>query len=165
MRVLIDNIIRQLKEVQEAKNWMGANFVDKLNPITENEAFIRPLPSLHSVAEIVSHLTAWRRDAITKISTGKGKLTEDSAENWLDNDALRRIGWNAIMADHKNSLAELIDFLRAKDDNFLQQKYYDTDFKGDHEYQFVIEGILHHDIYHLGQLGIVIKLLRERGNP
>ena len=26
---------------------------------------------------------------------------------------------------------------------------------------FAINGLLHHDLYHLGQLGIVIKLLRE----
>jgi len=45
--------------------------------------------------------------------------------------------------------------------NFLTEEYYDTDFKGNYQYLFVIEGMIHHDIYHLGQIGIVIKLLKE----
>ncbi|WP_257670331.1 hypothetical protein [Parapedobacter tibetensis] len=32
------------------------------------------------------------------------------------------------------------------------------------EYRFVIHGMFHHDIYHLGQLGIIIKLLKGTGN-
>jgi len=46
----------------------------------------------------------------------------------------------------------------------LNKLYYDTDFKGNFEYGFVINGILHLDIYHLGQLGIIIKYLKKN-NP
>lgn len=164
MRALIEDIVRQLNDIQESKNWVGTNFAARLNSITENEAFVRPLPNLHSVAEIVSHLTAWRKDTIVKIRTGTGKMTVESEENWLDYDTLQKIGWDAIKADYQNSLTELIELLRVRDDEFLRQEYYDPDFKGYYPYQFVVDGMLHHDIYHLGQIGIVIKLLRERGD-
>jgi len=59
-RVLIENIIKQLKDIQDSKNWMGASFSKKLVTVSEEEAFVRPITNLHSVAEIISHLTVWR---------------------------------------------------------------------------------------------------------
>jgi hypothetical protein len=52
--------------------------------------------------------------------------------------------------------------LRTKVDDFLLEKYYDTDFKGYYPYKFVVHGMLHHDVYHLGQLGLIIKFLKRR---
>ena len=162
MRTLIDSIIKQLSDLQEEKNWIGTNFNARLNLVGEEEAFVRPVPDLHSVAEIISHLTVWRKDTIVKIKTGHGTMTDDREENWLADDQLRKIGWDKIIADYRGSLAELIALLRIKDDDFLQEKYYDPDFKGYYEYRFVIYGMLHHDVYHLGQLGIIIKFLRQK---
>ncbi len=71
---LIDYIIQQLLEVQHGTLWMGDTFDRKINSITEKEAFIQPLPGLHSPAQLIARLTAWRRDAILKIINGKGQL-------------------------------------------------------------------------------------------
>lgn len=160
--ILIQSIISQLRDIQNGKVWVGTNFERKLNQISENEAFVRPLPDLHSVAEIISHLTVWRRETILKIRTGTGSLTDSSEENWLPNDTLRRRGWEKLKADYQNTLSELIALLQAREDSFLREKYYDTDFKGYYDYEFLIYGTLHHDVYHLGQLGIIIKFLKEK---
>lgn len=161
MKTLMNTIINQLCDVQDGKNWMGSNFNKKLVHITEDSAFIRPIPNLHSVAEIISHLTTWRKETILKIKTGKGSITDDAEENWLSKDKLEEISWDTILSSYHNTLSELIALLETKDDRFLKEKYCDTDFKDHYEYQFVIYGMLHHDIYHLGQLGIIIKFLNE----
>lgn len=162
MQFLINDIINQLEAIHQGKIWAAASFEKKLGGISDEEAFVRPLPDLHSVAEIISHLTVWRKETILKITTGMGTLTEDSEENWLSNDVLRKKGWDKIKAEHHNTLADLIALLREKQDGFLTEKYYDPDFRGYYEYQFVIHGTLHHDVYHLGQLGIVVKFLKEK---
>jgi len=82
----------------------------------------------------------------------------------LTNDRLIKKGWDKILSEYKESLSALIEILETKDDSFLKEKYYDTDFKDYFEYQFVVNGMLHYDIYHLGQLGIIIKLLKEGKN-
>lgn len=162
MRVLIQEIIRQLQEIQEAKIWIGESFTKKLNMVDETEVFTRPLPDLHSIAEIISHLTTWRKETILKIRTGKGSLTDNSKENWLTNDILIEVGWSEILKQYKYTLLELITILENKEDHFLAEKYYDNDYNGMYDYRFVLNGILHHDIYHLGQLGIIIKLKLNR---
>ncbi len=162
MNLLIQNIIGQLKEVQTGKIWIGGSFESKLNQLNEAQVFKRPFENVHSVAEILSHLTLWRMETILKIKTGKGSRTDDCEENWLTNDHLETIGWDKLKSDYDNSLTVLIDLIKDKDDGFLNQEYYDTDFKGDYPYSFVLNGMLHHDIYHLGQLGLIIKLLKEK---
>lgn len=162
MKYLIENIIQQLEEVQRGKLWIGSTFNSKLNQVDENSVFLRPTENLHSVAEIISHLTLWRKETILKIQTGKGSKTDDCEENWLSNDKLEIVGWDNIKLEYDRTLSELIGLLKSKDDEFLNELYYDTDFKGDYEYRFVINGMLHHDIYHLGQLGIIIKYLKKK---
>ena len=161
MNQLINHIIGQLEEIQTGKLWMGKSFEKMLLPINEKNAFIRPHPQLHSVAEILSHLTLWRTETILKIETGKGSKTDDCPENWLGNEPLKKIGWVQLKSNYDRTLAKMIDLLKTKDDQFLDQKYYDTDFKDNYPYSFVLKGMLHHDIYHLGQLGIIIKFLKK----
>ncbi len=162
MNVLINHIIQQFIEVQEGRPWMGSSFAKKLKDIDEDLVFVRPLEDLHSIAEIISHLTFWREEAILKIKTGKGSKTDDCEENWLSNETLKVKGWSTIKAEYDNTLSELIALLKEKDDAFLDIAYYDNDFKGNYTYRFLIDGMLHHDIYHLGQLGIIIKYLNMR---
>lgn len=161
MNKQINSIIRQLNELQNGKPWVGETFDKKLATITAKEAFKRPLPKLHSIAELMAHLTSWRKDMILKIQTGKGSLTTDSHENWPTNSELESIGWEKLKEAYKKSLSDVIMLLQSKDDQFLDEHYYDIDFKGTYPYSFAIEGMLHHDIYHLGQMGLVIKLIKE----
>lgn len=160
MNNVIRHLIEQLQDIQHGKNWIGSSFDSKLIDVPEAQVFVRPLPQLHSIAETISHLTMWRQEAALKIRTGAGSKTDQDPENWLTNDDLTPKGWNSIKTAYDQSLADLISLIQDKDDSFLEQEYYDPDFKGNYSYRFLLEGMLHHDIYHLGQLGITIKYLK-----
>lgn len=160
-KILINYITQQLLDHQEGKVWIGASYQRILKSIDKHNAFIRPFPDLHSVAEILSHLTTWQKETILKIKTGVGKLTDDCEENWYSNEKLQEKKWATILEEYQESLAALITLLQTKEDSFLQEEYYDPDFKGNYPYSFVINGMLHHNIYHLGQLGIIVKFLNK----
>ena len=161
---VINHIITQLEEIQQGRIWIGTSYQRMLSKVDEDVVFTRPMENLHSIAEIISHLTLWRGEAILKIKTGAGSKTDDCEENWLSNEQLQPKGWTAIKAAYDDSLAEIIALLKEKEDAFLQSAYYDTDFKGQYPYSFLINGMLHHDIYHLGQLGIIVKYLKTQAN-
>ena len=163
MKVLIEYVINQLQENQDGKVWVGSTYNSKLKKIDEENAFIRPADDLHSVAEIISHLTTWQKETILKIKTGKGSLTDDSEENWYSNEELKKKTWITILSEYQTSLSEIIALLKTKEDPFLQEEYYDPDFKGNYAYSFIINGMLHHNLYHLGQIGIIIKYLKKMG--
>jgi hypothetical protein len=161
MNILLNHIIEQLIEIQNGQNWIGSSYEKKLNRVSDDLVFIRPKKDLHSIAEIISHLTLWRKETILKIKTGKGSKTNDCEENWLSNNQLKLKGWKNIKSEYDSSLTELIKLLKVKNDQFLYEEYYDTDFKGNFNYNFLLKGMLHHDICHLGQLGIIIKYLKD----
>lgn len=161
MNKQINSIIRQLREVHDGLIWAGTSYNKRLSELNENKLFVRPLPSVHSIAEIIAHIVSWRKDTILKLKTGRGQLTDEQPENWKSNEELKIIGWEKIREEDNNTLRELFQLLQDKDDTFLNELYYDPEFKGNYPYSFVLEGMLHHDIYHLGQIGLVIKLLKE----
>ena len=161
MNILIFHIIKQLTDIQKGKIWIGENFNIKLKNVHPEIAFKRPSPTLHAFAEIISHLTVWRNETILKIKTGKGSIIDDLEDNWFGIEHLKKIGWDHLLTDFNNSLEELIQLLESKNDAFLNEIYYDTDYKRDCDYLFLIEGMLHHDIYHLGQIGIVLKMIKK----
>lgn len=150
-----------MREVHDGLIWAGTSYNKRLSQLKESQVFVRPLPSVHSIAEIIAHIISWRKDTILKLKTGRGELTDDQPENWKSNDELKIVGWEKIREEDNSTLRELFELLQDKDDTFLNKLYYDPEFKGNYPYSFVLEGMLHHDVYHLGQIGLVIKLLKE----
>ena len=78
-------------------------------------------------------------------------------EDWKDNIELIKIGWANLKKMLYESQTELISLFDRQDDSYLQNAFLDTDYN----FHYLIEGIIHHDLYHLGQIGITIKLLNK----
>ena len=153
-------ISTQMHNVHYGQNWFGQSYQIKLRDLDPEQYFIRPYPEVHSVAELIAHGTAWRTDVILKIKTGKGELTEANEADWPEINSLQKKGWEKIHRDYTESVDGLIQLLNDKDDSLLDTMYHDPEFDGEFPYSFTIYGILQHDLYHLGQLGIVIRMLR-----
>ena len=64
---IMECLVRQLQDVQDGSNWLDENFKKKLTGISEYDAFIRPIPEVHSIAELVAHLLIWRSEGIKKL--------------------------------------------------------------------------------------------------
>lgn len=86
-------------DIQDEELWLDENFKKKIDRIPERLAFERPLPELHSVAELISHLYVWRKASVSKLSGKRSQLTIESAENWLANDVLREKGWDTLKSE------------------------------------------------------------------
>ena len=155
-QILIKNIIRQLNEIHNGSLWFDQFFRDRIDNLSDAEALTRPIPQIHSVAEHISHILAWRKECLLRF---KGLKTElmNSPDDWKNNGDLNKIGWENLKKAFYESQAELIHGLENQDDTYLETKFLDTDYN----FHYLIEGIIHHDLYHLGQIGITIKLLNE----
>jgi uncharacterized damage-inducible protein DinB len=155
MTTLINDIIQQLNDIDNGDLWLDENFDKKLSKVNDDNAFTRPIPDLHSVAELISHLIVWRRVNIKRMNGETVKLDVDDAENWKTNDELRPNGWDALKQDFDQSRREVIEMLSGQDDSYLDtiSTHYGKDYK------YLLQGLVHHDLYHLGQLGITLKYL------
>jgi uncharacterized damage-inducible protein DinB len=158
MNTLISTHISHLNDLISGDPWLDESFQKKLEPVYDNNAFTRPLPELHSVAELISHMTEWKLSVISMLKGGHRTLTMASTRNWRTNDELAPIGWNALLQRFYDTHDELIALLRIIDDTYLTKP--NPDEPGD--YNHILTGIIDHDVYHLGQLGITIKYLKMR---
>lgn len=152
---IVQLLARQLQDNFDGDNWLDENFDKKLKKVTAENAFVRPLPEMHSVAELVAHLLIWREEGVKKLSGKRPTINAESPESWRNNDSLRSIGWARLKSDLANCQKELMALLKDKSDAFLE----DNDYVPGYSYQYVLEGLIHHDIYHLGQIGITLKFL------
>lgn len=159
MNVKINTIIERQRAVISAVDyWAGDAYSSKIDSLTEHEAFRRPVPGVHTVAELLSHVLAWRRDSMAKISgIGPSPLGMDSYEDWIPNEDLMEKGWEHLKQEFYASVNTLCELLAERDDSFLLGRP-----KGDERsYGFILDGLINHDIYHLGQIGMVLKLIRS----
>jgi len=152
---LINEMVQQLQHNTNGGSWLDENFNTKLEKVTEENAFVRPVPEIHSVAELVAHILIWRIEGIKKLQGLKSNVTMQSPENWRNNEELKAIGWKKLKADFFSSQTELIDLIKDKSDSYLEE----NDYVPGYSYKYLVEGLIHHDIYHLGQIGITLKLL------
>jgi len=51
----------------------------------------------------------------------------------------------------------MIQLIEGRDDSYLDTVFQDSGYT----FKYLIEGIIQHDIYHLGQIGIVLKLIHS----
>ncbi len=154
-QVLINDYIQQLQDITLGEVWLDETINKKLGEVEEKDVFTRPIPELHSVAELISHLHEWRLETISRLKGNKQGFVEDDPRNWRTNDELKVVGWQQLKQNFYNSQQQLIDFLKGKDDEYLQQKYPHYTYT----YKYLVQGMIHHDVYHLGQMGLTIKML------
>ena len=153
---LINDYCQQLTDIMNADLWLDENFEKKLSQIQKDQVFKRPIPEIHSVAELLSHLYEWRIDLIGRLKGHPKSIQEDDDQrNWKTNEILKAAGWENLYNNFHRSQEEIVSFLKTKDDSYLDEKYPHSDYT----YKYLVQGLIHHDCYHLGQLGLTIKLL------
>lgn len=157
MNTQIKSYIHQFNDVYNGSPWLDETFAKKLDSLTAEQAFTQAPDNNHSVAEVVSHIIIWRNELLRRLAANSSErgLTEDG-DDWKSLQELQQTGLEQLYTAFKKSQQRLIGFLEALDDEFLRRQHADTIW--DNEY--FIAGLLHHDLYHLGQVGLILKWAR-----
>jgi uncharacterized damage-inducible protein DinB len=157
---LIKRYIHQLQQAYHGGNWLDEDIDKKLKFVNEENAWTKPMGFVHSIAEVVSHILEWRKELIERLEFGRhAKLVEDSPNNWIANDILKKNGWSFLKKQLEDSQLELIALLEKKDDSFLE-----SNWSGNLTYEWLLAGLIEHDIYHLGQIGLIYKMITYHGD-
>ncbi|PQB04544.1 DinB family protein [Aureitalea marina] len=155
----IDELIAQYHSLHNGQPWMGRSFHATWLQINEEVSFSKPIQGAPSIAQLVDHLTFWRKQALDKIAHGQFEAGDNDPDNWKTNTQLKVEGWNAIRLRYASVLKDYLGQLSQRDDSFLERTYQDPDFKKDLTYAELLQGVLHHDIYHLGQIRLILSAL------
>ena len=159
MTACIHSYTKQFSQVFNGNPQLDESLSKKLDNLSEVEAFTQSPNHNHSVAEVVSHITEWRKEILRRLADNSSErmLTNESPENWRHLKQLQQTGWQQLYTNFKQSQQQLMNLLESKNDAFLNEQLDNRDLTR----EYFVAGLLHHDLYHLGQIGLILKWVRQ----
>jgi uncharacterized damage-inducible protein DinB len=136
------------KQEWKGHAWHGPSVMNTLSGITPEQSQNK-LPHSHSIVELVMHMTAWRKFVTEKL------LGNDSYHVSDEMNFPVPTSWSEALNDLQQSQTKLVTAIK----NFPDSKLSDLLSGSKYKYQFrtMLQGIIHHDLYHIGQIALLKK--------
>ena len=155
-------LIDQLERAHAGDPWHGSSRAVLVADVTADEARRRPGSAVHSIWELVLHMTAWTREVTRRLHGGKAADPEMGDWPALPAAPDDR-AWRAALAALDEAHVALRDTVRELDSIRLAAPVGDernAALGTGVTFAQTINGLVQHDAYHSGQIAIVKKLLR-----
>jgi uncharacterized damage-inducible protein DinB len=144
-------IIELLRRAFDGAAWHGPSLMKILRQVQVSELNLRIADS-HNIIELVEHLSAWRRFTIEKL---RGNTTFELAEDRnFPQITPNEDSWQIALIQLESTQVQLIELLEQTDDSRLEQIVEGRTYS----YYILLHGLIHHDIYHLGQIVLLRKI-------
>lgn len=150
----VQSIIRRIENNNSGEPWFGRPVYTILQEVNAKKAGIKPNGTEHSMLELLWHMNTWAEFTLKRIE--KDNLQDMAAfekMDWRELDP-RQHTWRKGLAAFKETHRKIISLLMKKDDAFLKEI---VDYRK-YNYRFLLNGMIEHNIYHLGQIAYLNKL-------
>lgn len=154
----IQSLIRQLKNTYSGQPWYGDGTLASLQKITAKQSFQALIPGKKSIAEILRHIVAWRLFLIEHLQGNTTYSIELNSER--DWPSVKGQSWEDLLAELAASQQTIMDLLAEQGDDLLAQEL--SNGADQYNFRFLIEGVIQHDLYHLGQINLIRALLEAQ---
>jgi uncharacterized damage-inducible protein DinB len=145
----------------EGDPWHGSSTRALLADVTARDAARRPAGQAHSIWELVLHMTGWADEVRRRIG---GRAAQDpDGGDWPPVPEVSDAAWAAAVARLTEAHHALAAAVRRLSDAELEAPV--TDLRdpaagsGLSRY-LTLHGLIHHTVYHSGQIGLVKAALR-----
>ncbi|MEW7277201.1 DinB family protein [Aquimarina sp. 2201CG1-2-11] len=154
----IEEFISRYNEVFEGDPWYGISLCDALHQIPLEFWDRKPEGAAHSVTEYVWHLIDWKKFVIEKVKENKEyTIIMNSSQDWREHVSVNtKDDFNEILGELRRVQQSLCELIVSKEESWFEKRTVGRDYIN----QYMLEGILQHDIYHLGQLNLIYSQLK-----
>ena len=147
----IERIKDQLLRAFDGESWTGPSIMEVLKDIEPEKAASKPIPSAHSIWEILEHVNSDLQIVIRRMRGDSTPMTDE--EDWPKVTNTGKESWRDLMARFKTSHQELLDEVSK-----LKPEQLDSPIlEGLSSYYVTLHGVVQHNLYHLGQISILKK--------
>lgn len=141
------------QSIYNGNPWLEVTLASTLKDVTAEQAYRKINPNLNTIWEIVNHLIQWRRNILRRV---QGETVVTPEHNYfvpvLDSS---EAAWEQSL----QSLAKSQELWTVFFNDFNDADFDKIDPNNNHNFYEDIHGIIQHDVYHLGQIVILKKLL------
>lgn len=148
-------IAKHLREVHFGGNWTASNLKAQLDDISWQEATVK-VNGFNSIATLAFHVNYYVRADLDVL---KGKELNASDKLSFDNESIENEDdWEHLKARIWAEAEEFATCIEKLSDNDLKSNF----VKAEHgNFYRNLHGIIEHIHYHLGQISLIKKLIRE----
>lgn len=154
----VERLRRELTATLSGDPWYGSAVSNILDGIDADTAAAHPITGVHSIWELVVHMTAWVNETKRRL---EGAPHRPPAEgDWPAVRSTTREAWADALAALRQAHEELARTIAAAEDSSLSSQIggAQVDAMGNPvTYYQTIVGILQHDTYHAGQIALLKK--------
>ncbi|UOB17643.1 DinB family protein [Abyssalbus ytuae] len=144
-------IIKLLENTYSGATWYGSNLCDVLTAISSSN----PNASYNggnSLGQILEHMIQWKKFVIEKINGNTNFIIEiNSIQDWNRRKIYTTEEFIALIHEFKSVSEKLIEILKGENDELLNKEVPGKKY----DFKTLLDGIVHHDIYHVGQLSLL----------
>lgn len=151
----------QVRLAHDGPAWHGAALAENLEGINAEQAASRPIPDAHSVWEIVLHMTGWTNEVARRLEGGEP--SEPAEGDWPAVGRVSEEAWSharsALAEAHARLAASVARFPEARWNERVGAER-NAPLGTGTSYAAMVAGLLQHDGYHSGQVGLLRRALR-----
>jgi uncharacterized damage-inducible protein DinB len=149
-------LIDQLETVFSGLPWYGDSMLDILEKIPPTLASVRVQD--RSMLLYLRHILVWREFTLRQLLGETSYTVEIGGElDWPIALPENESEWALALAQLKESQEHLLDALR----RFPEERLPDIIPGRSFSFEFLVNGIAQHDIYHLGQISLLLRLAEQ----
>ncbi|HEY9402051.1 MAG TPA: DinB family protein [Pyrinomonadaceae bacterium] len=154
----IERLADQLQRAFYRDAWCGPSLLETLGGVTAERAAARPLARAHSIWEIVSHVSAWKRTVHQRLEGLPVGLPEEG--DWPQVADASEQGWRETLAKLQARHDALLLAVRGLDEARLEDVLITESSRetgGGVSCYVTLHGVAQHDLYHGGQISLLQK--------
>jgi hypothetical protein len=153
MKKEIEIIVQSLRETLYGEPWFGKSFFEIVKQIAPSAAFVKPNDQ-HSLAELLYHMITWSEFAENIFKENKRSVKIFDQLDWRAIDP-QKDTWENGLEIFKTVNENIIALLMTKEDSFLDEAVAERKYN----VHYLLNGLIQHHIYHLGQIAYINKML------
>jgi len=155
------SIIKNLENILSGQPWFGRAVYEILGEIEESKVNAKPASpagkpnnNSHSLLELLWHMNTWAEFTLASLENKNIEdLKEIEKNDWRTIDPKKNT-WKKGMEQLKGTHQTIIELLKQKtDDSFLSEIVVNRKYN----FRFLLNGLIQHNIYHLGQISYLKK--------
>jgi uncharacterized damage-inducible protein DinB len=141
----------QLRRAFEGDAWHGPALLELLQDVDAATAAAKPLPTVHSIWELVLHIAAWDEAARRRIGGETVQLT--GTANFPVVPKPTESAWRKAVAQAKRTHDVLVKTVKALPESRLRDRVPGKKY----DFYYMLHGVAQHELYHAGQIAILKK--------
>ena len=150
-------IAGQIKDAYEGEPWFGRSIKEILNELDVDIVFEKPNDQ-HSIVQLLWHMINWKEFVISRLANDNEKGVQYFEHNdWRALDHSDKTLWPKGLQQFAKLHNELVEMIEQQNDVLLSEQVSGRNY----DFRKLLYGIIQHEIYHLGQIAYIKKMLQK----